>query len=345
MRDEHSLERWNSYSEAHDAVLNVLRELLSGFQARLKGGFNYRFVSQAQAAPFERAHYHWVKSGGIGAPPAFDVSHFRAAVYNQAAAARQLEAFVHAQCVIACELCQAGIRGFEAEEVAVPYSMLRSLVERTAHVAWLADALKPLAKATLASDGSSTPLIESANTISKALYGTKMDWNKLRDVNLRSASKDEIAYIRTELTMDVSARNVLSSIDKLNKQAPGIRIAYEILCEFLHPNVGDLYSATRKAHDFKDAYGTRHLVREISLGPKDISGAPDLSRILVKTLEICCDALRVYPLALTDLFVTCDAADKLAKKFAHRVRKYNRGCFKKNDLCPCLSGLRIRDCR
>jgi hypothetical protein len=334
-----------SYDEAREAVLKSLRELASTLADHLRRPFKYRLVSQAQAGPFEREYYVWAKSGGVGAPPTFDAASARASIYNQAAAARQLEAFLHVSRVVAFELCQAGIRGFEAKEVAVPCMMLRSLLERTAHAGALGRALKPLTQASPQSDTLNRPLLEVADKISKALYGTKVDWQKLLNVNPRTVSNDDIAYARKDLTMDVSARSVLSSIDKLDKRIPGTRIAYDVLCEFLHPNVGDLYSATVGAYSHIDYYGTRHLIRELGLGPKELSSTPDLERILSQVLTICSEAIRILPLAFDDLKTESYVANKLAKKFAHRVRKRYRSYFQKNDLCPCLSGLRIRDCK
>ena len=205
--------------------------------------------------------------------------------------------------------------------------------------------MKPLAQALPPPNGTNTPLLDLSEKINKALYGTKVDWQKLSNVNLRAASREEIIYVKKELTMDVSARSVLTSIDKLDKRSPGARIAYDTLCEFLHPNVGDLYSATVRAYSQFDVYGTRHLTRELGLGRKDLSTVFDLERILSQVLTISCDAFRILPIALGDLQVASHAANKMAKRFAHRARKRYRAYFKNDDLCPCLSGLRVRDCR
>jgi hypothetical protein len=223
--------------------------------------------------------------------------------------------------------------------------MLRSLIERLAHVVALAEALKPFAQTLPSPDKPNEPLLDVGDKIGKALYGTKVDWRKLGTVDLRTASKEDIAYVKKKLTTDVTARSVLSAIDKLDKRVPGVRVAYDVLCEFLHPNVGDLYATTVLASSQMDIHGTRHSIREIGLGPKDLSTTPDLAQILSQVLSICSESFDVFPLALDDLKIASRTANKMARKFAHRVRKRHRPYFQKRDLCPCLSGLRVGDCK
>jgi hypothetical protein len=335
-----------SYGEAQQAVVNCLRKLATTLEDHLGSSFKYRLVSQAQAAPAERASYDWVaRSGKLEVVPTVDAASERSMIYNQAAAARQLDAFLYVSRVVAFELCQASIRGFEAKEVTLPYMLLRSLVERIAHVAGLAEALRPFAQTRPSSDKPNGPLLDVRDKIGKALYGKKVDWRTLSVVDLRAASKEDVAYVNEKLTMDVSARSVLSAVDKLNRRVPGVRLAYDVLCEFLHPNVGDLYAATVRASSRRDIYGTRHLIWEIGLGPKDLSTTPDLEQILSQVLAICSDTFDILPLALDELQTGSRVANKMARKFAHRVRKRYRPYFQSDDLCPCLSGLRVSDCK
>lgn len=341
-----------NYDEAREELLKSLRELATTLSEHLGKSFKYRLVSQLQADAFEREAYRQSKSGNIGAPPFGDVAAFRAAIYNQAAAAKQLEAFIRVSRVVSLELCQAAIRGFEAEEVAVPSMMLRGLVERTAHAVALANALEGFAEVPAPLDRPNGPLLDLGDTIGKALYQTRVNWQKLFDVDWQSTSnkqmerlKEDITPIKEELTMDVHARSIETFIEKLNKRVPGILICYHVLCEFLHPNVGDLFSATVRASSQNDAYGTLHLLRELGLGPKDVSTAPDLERIQSRVLLHCCEALRLLPQIHEDLETASRTANRMAKNFAHIVRKKYRPFFKTDDLCPCLSGLRIGSCK
>jgi hypothetical protein len=223
--------------------------------------------------------------------------------------------------------------------------MIRSMVERIANVAALEDALQDFARSAPSPDKPSEPLILAADKIGKALYGTRLDWQKLRNADLRTIAKENVAYVRKQMTMDVSARNVLSSMDKLDKRVRGIRVSYDVLCEFLHPNVGDLYSATLHATSHSDAFGTRHITREIGLGPKDSSAALDLIAIMSQVLSISCEAIQLVPSMLTELDTLSRKANDMAKSFAHTARKNYKSLFRKDDLCPCMSGMTIRKCR
>ena len=68
---------------------------------------------------------------------------------------------------------------------------------------------------------------------------------------------------------------------------PGTRIVYDVLCEFLHPNVGDLFATTMEVRSLTDRDGTRLLHRVIGRGPKDFSGFHELDHILA----MCCQHL------------------------------------------------------
>lgn len=84
-----------SYDEAQKAVVKSLGKLATALQAPFSHSFKYRLVSQAQAAPVEGEYFDWVRSGKVGAAPAVDPASERSAIYNQAAAAKQLDAFLH----------------------------------------------------------------------------------------------------------------------------------------------------------------------------------------------------------------------------------------------------------
>ena len=121
-------------------------------------------------------------------------------------------------------------------------------------------------------------------------------------------------------------------------------MVYEVLCEFLHPNVGDLYGASLENSDLTDRYGVRHLTRHIGLGPKRLEHVPDVHRILTQMLNISADIVEILPVVLDDIETSSKYASRLTKKFAHKMVKIYRAHFDNRDLCPCLSGLQVKDC-
>jgi hypothetical protein len=147
------------YDQAREAVPNSLHEPSKKLHDHLGGPFKYRFVSQAQAAPFERSYFLWFNPEGREGDPFSSRRQSGLRYTDQAAAARQLEAFLQVTRVSAFRTCQAAIRGFEGKEIAVPYMKLRSLIERIANVTLLAEALKGLPQAIPPPDQPSKPLI------------------------------------------------------------------------------------------------------------------------------------------------------------------------------------------
>lgn len=334
----------NTYHQMVSLLTKRLQSLVDD-QVEGKKPHKYRLVSQAQAAPVERTLYLANKSGNLTQTSnTLNASDLRAAIYNQAAYAKQLEAFIYVSRTIIAELSQTAILGFKEGRISVPYMMLRSLIERIAIVETLNKAIAPLSTLTAPPDQPSKPLLELGHHITNALYGTRINWASVRSTDLRKAEKEAIKYEHKELSANLERKNILNSIDGLSKQVAGTRHAYELLCEFLHPNVGDLYAATILSSAFLDEHKTRHVTREIGIDPKNLSTSPDLEHALTQVLSICCDVLDHLPHLLASLQKTSAVATDMSTKFAHRVRKKYKPQFRARDLCPCLSGLRVRDC-
>ena len=136
----------------------------------------------------------------------------------------------------------------------------------------------------------------------------------------------------------------MSDVDKLTKQVAGARFVYETLCEFLHPNVGDLFGSSLKGSDRWDDHGTRHLTRTIGIGPKTLSGFPDLQLIMGQVAEISIEIIERLHRAIEDLETTATYVQNVTRKNQHDVLSKYRKFFANSDLCPCLSGLSVKDC-
>lgn len=329
---------------AKEQIVAALDEAIVALKVRVSKPYSFRFVSQQQALPIVTAYAKWATPGQTGLQPTATAAELRAAIYDQARPASELAAFLRVSNVSALELAQTAVEGFMAGQVIVPYSVLRSFIERTAHAAALADVLKALPTTTTPLDVPLKPLLELSGNIRKALYGTQRDWPELAKVDFRRASPKEVAYVAKEDVADLKASNVLTAVDKLEKRVPGSRLTYEILCEFLHPNIGDLMGTTLAANSFVDMHGTRHLVRIIGLGPKNLAGLPEQRVITTKLLDVCSDIVRHVPRVLDEIESVSISASEMTRKFAHMVAKRHRHWFANRDLCPCLSGLNVRDC-
>ena len=94
----------------------------------------------------------------------------------------------------------------------------------------------------LTADGPLTPVLDLREVIHKSLYATQREWTKLIKSDFRKTSVKDVQYVKKEHMADARPDNILKAIDKLEKIVPGTRLSYEILCEYLHPNVGDLWA-------------------------------------------------------------------------------------------------------
>jgi hypothetical protein len=330
--------------ETKARIIAALDEVVAETRARIQKPYHFRFPSQLQAKPFEQAYHKWVVGGQVGPQPLADPASFRAAMYNQSTTASMLAAFPRVVSVISIEFAENSADGFRKGQLTVPCAALRSLIERIAHAVALSDAIKGMPAALVSPETPLQTVLELGQIIAKALYGTQQNWTKLTQVDFREASHKDVAYILAAEDGGIKATNVLGSIDKLEKRVPGTRLTYEVLCEFLHPNRGDIYGSTTDARSLTDHYGMRYLERTMGLGPKSLAKLPDLLVVIEKMLDVSADIVRHLPTVLDEIETVSAYATKLTRGFAHKMVKQYRGHFANRDLCPCLSGLTIKDC-
>jgi hypothetical protein len=329
-------------SDATEKLIVVLQAMLVELKRHADPAHKFRFVSGAQAQPIV-AYARWIKNGGTGPEPVVSMAEFRAGLYDQAETASQLRTFPKVAGVAGVELAEATLAGLTSGHIIVTYTVLRSLIERTAHAVATAKKLRNLKDVQV--DGAFDPVWEHSETIFTALYGTQREWTKLVQSDFRKTSVKSVKYVKKSGIANALPDNILDSIDTLNKTVPGTRLVYEILCEYLHPNVGDLFGATLEADSDVDRHGTRHLVRRIGLGPKSYKGHSDLQVIRDKLFDVCCDILPRMPMALDEIVAIANTVTNLSRRALHgAVKKHYRQLFLGSDPCPCLSGQTVAAC-
>jgi hypothetical protein len=330
-------------------LINISRDLVAALERAIlelslnvESEHRFRFVSFRQSAPFVSAYAEWVKGGESGVQPVASTAEMRAAVYDQAQSASELRAFPKVVSVAGIELAEAALAGLKAGQIIVTYTALRGFIERTAHATAVASAVSKIKKAP--DDGPLTPVLELGDVIHRSLYATRREWSKLMTADFRKTSVKDVQYIKKKNIASALPDNILNSIDKLDKAIPGTRLSYEILCEYLHPNVGDLWGATLEGTSSVDAHGTRHLVRKIGLGPKSFRGLPEHQSWNAKLFEICADIVSQMSRTVDELNSIAEKATRLTRRFAHSVVKKHRDQFLHSDPCPCLSGKTVAAC-
>jgi hypothetical protein len=329
-------------ASATEKLIAVLEATRAKLIAHAQPEHRFRFVSFAQSQPNTAAIALWVENGKVGPQPMASIAEMRATVYEQAEPASELRAFPRVAAVAGVELAEATLAGLRAGQIILSYTALRGLIERTAHAFATAAKLGKIKNAPI--DGPLAPVLELSGTIHKALYATQREWPKLVKSDFRKTSIKDVQYVKKPNVANALADNVLNSIDKLDKAVAGTRFAYEILCEYLHPNVGDLWGATLEAGSSYDAHGTKHLTRRIGLGPKSYKGIEDLQVIRDKLFDVCSDIVVEMPMALDEIVSIAEQATHLTRRFAHRVVKNYRQQFLGSDPCPCLSGRTVAAC-
>lgn len=329
-------------SNADQVLIDILEATRAKLVAHAEPEYRFRFVSAAQSLPYTTAYARWLKDGSIGRPPTASIAEMRASIYDQAEAASELRAFSKVSSVVGVELAEATIAGLKAGQIVVAYTTLRGFIERAAHAAAFAAKLEKIKLAPI--DGPLTPVLELSETIHRALYSTNREWAKLINSDFRKTSIKEVRYFSKPDRANALPENILNSIDKLDKSIPGTRLAYEILCEYLHPNVGDLWGATLEAESTIDAHGTRHLMRRIGLGQKNLDGLRDQQIVRDKLFDVCGDIVMRYPTQLDEINLIAEKTTRLTRRFAHGVVKNYRQQFQSSDRCPCLSGKTVSAC-
>jgi hypothetical protein len=122
----------------------ALEELAQTVKLPIEKPHHFRFVSVQQAQPLTMAYYRWGVGGQQEPSPTrtATAAEFRAAIYYQSMTAAALAAFYRVACVTTVEFAEAAADGFRIGQLTSPCAALRCLIERIAHAASLADAIR-----------------------------------------------------------------------------------------------------------------------------------------------------------------------------------------------------------
>lgn len=218
----------------------------------------------------------------------------------------------------------------------------RTLVERFAHINYfITKARSILDSVESISNREYISTLDIDDLVKNSVYGTLTDWNAI-------AVKNDLTEVdlKTELGKGAKekfgvhgAKQVLDKIDTLNKKIPGSRSAYEILCEFLHPNVGDIFSCTSEYRNFADRHGVFYIQRKIVATGGHGSEMPTAERAVLdkvfRHLALLCDTYA------EDMREGCSFRDALLELLTKQTRDFlrkNRRAIRRRDPCPCASG-------
>ena len=323
----------SALENAVNALISLRDRLQEMYGTRHR--FNRTSASQADAA------YEKVKTSGK-----IDATDFVVMLFANSQHVRQFQASVFVTSAVIRRQIDAIEDSHRRGDLTSLLGQLRFLIERFGHLHFLS---KNIAKTLSVPDkGASHPFISSLDIdkdIKNALYGTTLKWNDIAQKALVEIDlKNDLGRNLKDELGSYFAMQVLNKIDRLNKSCPGTRAAYEILCDFLHPNVGDLFASTTSYSEFNDRFGVQHIVRQIALDERADQGYTADRVVLDK---IYAHFISLVSLCVDD-FVACETIDRLLSEhltsYNREILKKNRKLFQKSDLCPCSSGDLIFRC-
>ncbi|WP_152206563.1 SEC-C domain-containing protein [Marinobacter changyiensis] len=170
---------------------------------------------------------------------------------------------------------------------------------------------------------------------------TRIDWQVYLNESLKDGKKK--SYKAKDGELDLTATDLLNSIDQLNKQVKGARKAYELASEFAHPNIG-----TRNL--FIDKASRRVLSDGVILWERTYSnelpeaGITMLQERLLEFVEICCESIELCSSATTSLRKKRPTLDKFIKRFVRNSIDNHPLVFLVSEPCPCFSGKKYMEC-
>jgi hypothetical protein len=329
---------------ASRAVLEkALEETRLWLRTRHPSAVTYPYVAATQALPALTRMYEWKQRGATGQLPAH-LGEVRACMYAVTRVPKQIIAYRSSNARAIEELISAIIPDLSRGRLLISLTLLRALIERAAALNVVAGGLSPLYSSN-PGDQPAYFLNSFGEGITKALYSTRLNWQNLSTTELENVDPKAVPYrADAERQIDITAKNILNQIDKLNKKIPGIRTTYDTLCEFAHPNVGDLFATSMGFQRTVDWLGVVHYKRIIGVGEIRFGEHIDLARTLSGCCRICSKLGEVIVAAHRSLEKSERKARSITRGMVRQMIRNWPMLFRKGDDCLCGSERTLDKC-
>jgi hypothetical protein len=334
-----------STSDSLALLKDAFETVLAYLRPKLAEAHTYHFISFRETKDGTRRIGEWIKSGAGGSPPTLDTLHVRAHLYSFGRSASDAQAYRIVFLNTCYEFMEAALPALRLKKLTVPLTLARSIVERFAVAIDVTTEAQVIIQRK--ADGQKEAfdnLVATGELFTVALLGTKVDWTKLSTSNLSSTVPKSLGYSQREHELDLAAKRVGSRIKSLEVKIPGAGIAYETLCEFLHPNIGDYFSSVLEARKSSDSVGAKHIQIELGRGQTDLATSSDIDAAIARVIRVVIDVVSLFPELDRNMK---DVAERLlwrTQKFMRPLVKSNRAFFSNSDPCPCQSGKEIAVC-
>ena len=227
----------------------------------------------------------------------------------------------------------------------VAFLCFRSTLEQIAHLALTDKELKKLHPED-AIPGAFKFIAASMEILAKKLYATRFAWAKINNADEFEAllAAEDLVYKPDEERIDTTAKSCLAGIDLLNKRIRGIRVCYDILCEFAHPNVGNLIMFTASANPRIDAGGVPWIDKSLeNCAPGYLLS--ELGFVIERVCGVVLASMNELHATILPSMSHFESHLQIAVKAHCRyIVSNNRALFDGYALCPCQSGHKTKFC-
>lgn len=226
----------DQYNLRKDAVITRIEQVTEILKKKVSNKDSFSFIPGSVEATDKLIAGHKITEKEL-----------RAAYSSSVRSIKQMAIFPTLNSLTIQKISEQFVKNLDANRVQLFFADLRMLIERYSALKVGADLLigmnTDLLERIRDKDWKSADFFDDGRYIEveKLVYGTRLDWQKLKEGGFRNSKVSQIKYTSDDGNKDLSAQNILSKIDKADKEIRGLRICYEFLCEFLHPNVGDLF--------------------------------------------------------------------------------------------------------
>ena len=188
-------------------------------------------------------------------------------------------------------------------------------------------------------------LVEARAFLSNSAYSTRigitsfvLDPEPLRE-------RKELKYVAQKGRVDLTAKSIMSHIDKLGKRVKGLRNIYDVLSEFAHPNFGAQIALTEEMSNelIVDPSGVWWKTSKIGSG-KPVSFARTFERQLAEILGCVSECVEEMTTVIKECTITRENLFAATQVVARRQILDHRQIYMPYEQCPCRSGKKLKFC-
>ncbi|MDR3613241.1 MAG: hypothetical protein P4L53_06730 [Candidatus Obscuribacterales bacterium] len=267
-------------------------------------------------------------------------------VYKRGEPVRLLSTFLHLKQLILAQLLNQSRLEIAEGHMLVPFICFRSIIEHCAHFHDATQTLNQLNQS--CKELEFEMFTEQLNTlVKKTLLATRFDWDGLDGLDheqlaVKLANGSIYKAKADQKFIDLNARSILTLIERLNKSVPLARGAYELLCEFAHPNVGALFAVTTDIYTSIDQEGITWETKQIGSGEMKVFD--DLSTVFSNIFVQMSEILMRFEKDSEQFIEQRNVVQSIMQNRIRIELKNPQLIVNGYAECPCASGAKIKFC-